>query len=170
MLGKVGSFSFGQAEFEMSVQHQDRDVWYLMAVHSVGITSGKCQIKQRLMFLLLDRWWFKQCNCFISPRESVHRINPTLEAGMFLRERRKKKTEGKRGKIVVWMLAVRILRRKFSKLSGVKLNVFTHEAFLFWLWEIIRNFIENNFYRIVGEMRVQWVESEEVKTSSLDYL
>ena len=44
------------------------------------------------------------------------------------------------------------------------------KLFLFWLREIISNFNENNFYRIVGEMRVQCVESEEVKTSSLDYL
>lgn len=29
------------------------------------------------------------------------------------------------------------------------------KLFLLWLREIIRNFIENNFYRIVGEMRVQ---------------
>lgn len=44
------------------------------------------------------------------------------------------------------------------------------KLFLFWLREIISNFNENNFYRIVREMRVQCVESEEVKTSSLDYL
>lgn len=44
------------------------------------------------------------------------------------------------------------------------------KLFLFWLREIISNFNENNFSRIVGEMRVQCVESEEVKTSSLDYL
>ena len=41
-----------------------------------------------------------------------------------------------------------------SQLPEVRWNEFTHEAVCVGIWEVISNFVENNFCRTMVEMRV----------------
>lgn len=121
------------------------------------------------MLLLLDRWWFKQCNCFISPRESVHRITNFRGRNVFKRKKKKKDRRKKRENRGV-NVGGEFKEGSFQTVRGQAECIDTWSFFILALGKLLETLLKTISYRIVGEMRVQWVESEEVKTSSLDYL
>lgn len=38
--------------------------------------------------------------------------------------------------------------------------VYIWSNIFFGIWEVMNNFIENNFYRVMGKKRIQWIEIE----------